>query len=156
MAGNNLDFSRYLDVDVESVERPPSLPTGHYFATITGWTTAERNFGPDRQNVPVLTLAFRIDSADEDVDESALPASGAGGKTASIDYELNDPDKRGQYQLRRIATDVLNLDVKGRQFSDILDEFKGEQVKIFGESVASKKEEGVFFFNVRRVLAVKS
>jgi len=150
-----LDFSKYLDVDVESVPKTlPSVPGGHWFSTIAGWKGAERNYdkatgGPP---TPVVELTFKLTSPDSDVedDESAQKSI---GKLATKDYNLADGS--GQTMLRNLAEDTLGLDVKGLHFSDVLDALKGQEVKVFNNPRAGK-EEGQFYTNITRVLSATS
>ena len=148
------DFSSYLSVDMADVPKTvPSLPGGHYFATVSGWKTAERNYdkatgGPP---TPVVEISFRVTSADEDVDTTLLPAGGGAGKILTKDYRLNDPDRTGQVMLRRLAEETCGLPVKGYDLESLLDALKGSEVKVFNVPRPGQ-EEGQFFPNVTKVL----
>jgi|SRR6185312_1976084 len=150
-----LDFSKYLDVDVESVPKTlPSVPGGHWFATISGWKGAERNYdkatgGPP---TPVVELTFKLTSPDSDVEDEEA-AQRSIGKLATKDYNLADGS--GQTMLRNLAEDTLGLDVKGLHFSDVLDALKGQEVKVFNNPRAGK-EEGQFYTNITKVLGASS
>ncbi len=148
-----VDFSSYLSVDADSIPKSvPSLPGGHFYATIASWKGAERFYeGKGGPATPVVELTFRITGADDDVDTDSLPEGGGVGKTVTKDYQLNDPDKTGIVMLRRLAEDTCGLDVKGLQLSDVLDALKGSEVKVYNEPRAGK-EEGQFFANVKKVL----
>lgn len=150
------DFSRYLDVDVDSIPKSvPSLPLGHYFADITAWKGAERDYdkasgGP---KTPVVEITFKITGADDDVEfiDGGMSPGSEVGKTVTKDYTLNDPDKTGQVMLRRLAEETCQLDVKGLALTDVLDALKGQPVKVYNEPRAGK-EEGQFFTSIKRVL----
>lgn len=146
------DFSAYLDVAVDSVEAPKPLPAGHYFATIAKYEPREVEYEKGVKT-PVLTLSFRISSADEDVEESELPEGGGKGRIVTKDYQLNDPESRGLFAIRRIAEEACGLPIKGYQFEDLLRTMIGQEVKVFNVPRASKTEEGVFYPNIQRVLA---
>jgi len=145
-----LDFSSYLKVDMDSVpKRLPTLPGGHFFADITGWKTGTRNFGEGKQETPVVTILFKITGPDEDVeDPETVPANKVIGK----DYELNDPDRRGQIAIRRLAEDTCDLSVKGLELDGVLDALKGCSVRVFSDPQPNKKEEGEFFDRITKVL----
>lgn len=145
-----LDFSRYLDVPVEDIERPKPLPAGTYFATIIKVENREVEFERGTKT-PVSTISFRITSPDEDVDVDLLPEGGGIGRIVSKDYRLNDPDKQGQWALRRLAEETCQLPGKGKHLSDLLHEIPGQEVKIFNVPRPSKTDEDVSFPNITRV-----
>lgn len=151
-----LDFSRYLDIPVDSVSKTiPSLPLGHYFADVTGWKGAERDYdkkdgGP---KTPVVEVTFKITGADEDVsfEGSTMEPGSEVGKTVVKDYRLNDPDKAGHSMLRRLAEDTIGIPIKGLHFQDMLDAMKGGSVKVYNDPRPGQ-EEGQFFPNIKKVL----
>jgi hypothetical protein len=150
-----LDLTRYLDVEVESISKViPSLPAGHYFADISGWKGAERDFdkasgGP---KTPVIEVTFKITGASDDVTFGPdFPEGSEVGKTVTKDYRLNDPDKAGHTMMRRLAEDTCDIPIKGLHFTDMLDAIKGSSVKVFNDPRPGQ-EEGQFFPNVKKVL----
>lgn len=148
-----LDFSRYLDVPVEDITRPKPLPMGTYFAAIIKQENREVQFEPGVKT-PVTTVSFRLISPDEDVDPDLLPEGNGVGRVVTKDYRLNDPDRQGQWALRRLAEEACNLPGKGKHLQDLLNELPGQEVKIFNNPRPNKNEEGQFFPNVTRVLSV--
>lgn len=142
------DFSKFLHVSAEAIERPKPLPLGHYFATIKSYKTAERDF--DKANggpkTPVVELSFAITSPDTDV-EDFDPAM-LKGAPPTKDYKL--PDQ--MYMIRELAEKACDLPVKGLEFIDVLDALKGQEVKVFNEPRPGR-EEGEFFTNIKRVLS---
>lgn len=145
-----LDFSSYLKVSMDAIpKRLPTLPGGHFFADIQGWKTGTRNFGPEKPETPVVSIAFKITGPDDDVeDPETVPAN----KVVYKDYELNDPDLRGQIAIRRLAEETCGLPVKGYELDGVLDALKGAQVKVFSDPQPNKKEEGEFFDRITKVL----
>lgn len=150
-----LDLSRYLDVPVEDVSKTiPFLPLGHYFADVSGWKGAERDYdkasgGP---KTPVVEVSFKITGADEDVEFGEGSIEGAEvGKTVTKDYRLNDPDRAGHSMLRRLAEDTIGIPIKGLHFSDMLDAMKGGSVRVYNDPRPGQ-EEGQFFTNIKKVL----
>lgn len=148
----NLDFSKYLDVAVEELERPKPLPIGHYFATIQSWKGAEIEFEKGVKT-PVVVVIFKVDSADEDVDLDLLPEGGGKGKLLDKNYRLNDPDKSGQFQLRVLGEETCDIPVKGLHLTDLLDAMKGQDVKLYVDH-RQGQEEGQVFPTVKRILSV--
>jgi hypothetical protein len=150
-----LDFSKYLEVDADAIPKTiPSLPGGHYFAEVTGWKGAERDY--DKKNggpkTPVVEVTFKITGADDDVDFTEdFPSGTEVGKTVTRDYTLNSPDKSGQVMLRRLAEDTCGIAIKGLHLTDMLDAMKGSTVKVYNEPRPGQ-EEGQFFTNIKKVL----
>lgn len=131
-----VDFTKYTDIDMDDIPLvTPSLPAGHYQATIQGWKYAERNY--DKRNggpmTPVVELTFKVVAADDDIEPEDLPEGGGVGKLLTRDYRLNDPDKAGHTQVRRLAEITCGLPVKGYKFPDVLEELKGQMVKIYND-----------------------
>lgn len=157
---SKVDFSKYLDIAVENVEAAKPLPAGHFFATITKWEGKERDYKNGEPPVPVVELSFRTTAPDEDVEPDELPANGGIGVICTKDYRLATPangkvEGGGQAQLRRLAEDQLELAVAGMHLTDVLDALKGQDCRIYNEPRADKKEEGVFYTNITRVLGMK-
>jgi hypothetical protein len=146
-----LDFSRYLDVDVADIPKVlPSVPGGHFFATIQSWKGDERDYakatgGP---KTPVIELTFKFTGADEDVEET--DQSTYMNKLATKDFDLSNG---GQTILRNFAEDTLGLDVKGLHFRDVLDALKGQEVKVFNEPRPNPNVEGQYFTNIKKMFA---
>lgn len=146
------DFSSYLGVKVDTIEAPTAAPNGHYFATFTGWKTAERNYakatgGPP---TPVVELTFKITSPDTDAAEDMPEAAQkAVNKLVTKDYTLNE--EAGMFNLRKFTGDTCGIDTKGLSLEDALNACKGSDVKVYNEPRPGK-EEGQFFNNVTRVL----
>lgn len=154
-----VDFSRYLDVAVEDIEQAKPLPAGHYFAVIKGWKPAERDYKDGNPKVPVVELTFTTTSPDEDVDPDELPNNQGVGVMCTKDYRLATPsggkvEGGGQAQLRRLAEDQLGLSVAGMHLTDVLEAMKGQECRVYNEPRADKKDEGVFYTNITKVLGV--
>lgn len=146
-----LDFSKYLDVQVDTIERPSPPPVGHYFATIKSWKTGERDYakasgGP---KTPVVELTFSLTSPDTDIDEALLPANGIANRLVQKDYSLNE--ENGQFQLRFLAEETCHLDVKGLSLADLLPQLNGQEVKLYLEQRAGQDD--AMFPVVKKVLA---
>lgn len=150
------DFSSYLEASVDDIPKSlPSLPLGHYFATLKDWRTDERFYDKTnpKKGTPVVELIFSVSAADDDVDEGELPAGGVGGRQVRKDYTLNDPDSRGQMGLRRVCEIACGIDGKGLTLQDLLDAAKGSDVKVYNEPRMSKTDDSQFFDNITRVVA---
>lgn len=146
------DFSSYLNVEVDTIEAPTAGPAGHYFATLQGWKSAERNYakatgGPP---TPVVELTFKISGPDTDADEEdSTRAQKMTGKIVTKDYTLSE--EAGMYGLRRFTSETCGVDTKGLHLSDALDACKGADVKVFNAPRAGK-EEGQWYNNITLVL----
>jgi len=147
------DFSKYLDIDVSSIERPRALPGGHFFAQVKGWKPDERNYakaGAPKKLTPVVTVNFTILAAHDDVDAAMVPED-LSKVAASKDYDLSD--ERGLYALRRLTEETVGVDTKGLHLEDALNAIEGGDVLLFNEPRAGK-EEGEFYTNITKVLPV--
>lgn len=150
------DFSSYLTQSVDEIPTSlPSLPLGHYFATLKDWKTDERFYDKSnpKKGTPVVELTFSVQAPDDDVEESDLPAGGVKGRQVRKDYTLNDPDSRGQMGLRRVCEIACGINGKGLQLQDLLDAAKGSDVKVYNEPRVSKTDDSQFFDNITRVVA---
>ena len=147
-----LDFSKYLNVDVDSIEAPAAPPLGHYHAQFVSWKGAERDY--DKANggpkTPVVEVTFKITAPDTDAEEEdAAAAAKAVGRLVSKDYTLSD--EAGMYGLRRLTSETCGVDTKGLALEDALNACKGADVKVFNQPRPGK-EEGVFYTNIKSVL----
>lgn len=151
------DFSTYLGIAVESVERPMPPPLGHYHATIKAWKTDERDYakatgGP---KTPVVEISYTLTSPGSDVDTDLLPPGGIAGRVVSRDYTLND--ETGPYMLRQLGEELCDLDVKGLSLGDMLPLLVGQEVGLYLEQRAgSGNTEGQFFPVVKKVLKAEA
>lgn len=146
-----LDFSRFLKVNVDDIPKTlPSLPGGHFYATIKSWKGAERFYDKEnpKKGTPVIELTFTINSPSDDVDESQLLDGKLPVSIGTRDYNLAEG---GSTHLRNLAEDTLGLDVKGLELEDILDAMRGQECLVYNEPRAGK-EEGQFYTNLKKVL----
>lgn len=152
MAAN---FDSYLDVDVEAIEKPKAPPVGHYFATITGWKGAERFYDKSnpKKGSPVVEVSFKITAPDEDIDPDELEtAQSAIGRTVTNDYGLDDDF--GKSKLRDLGEKTCRLAVKGLRLSDMLNELRGQEVRILLNQRAGSVS-GEFYPQVKGVISAE-
>lgn len=152
-----LNFDQYLNVPVENIEAAKPLPVGHFFATIQSWKGREVDYKDGNPKVPVIELTFKTSAPDEDVDETLLPANGGVGVLVTKDYRLVAPsggkiEGGGQNQLRRLAEETCQLDTKGLNLSDVLEQLKGQEVRVYNEPRPDKNDDAVFYNNITKVL----
>lgn len=150
MAAN---FDSYLDVQVDTIERPKAPPMGHYFADFNSWKSGEKNFGEGKEKTPVITVTFKL-TAPDDTDEDLAAIIGdydPAGRSVDRDYTLNDDG--GMSALRTLGEITCGIDTKGLRLRDLLDACKGSPVKL-ALSQRAGKEEGQFFPKVDKVLKV--
>jgi hypothetical protein len=147
------NFDQYLDIAVESIEKPAAPPIGHWDANTKSWKGVERNFGPERKNVPCIEVTFTLTSAHEDAVESAeaegLDAEKFHGRVVTRDYELSDP--MGLNGLRQLGEVAIGLDTKGLSLRDMLAQLANNPVKLFMDRRPGN-EEGQFYPKVAKIL----
>jgi hypothetical protein len=82
------NFSKtLLDEAVDHVERPKTIPTGSYIATVGQWETGESK----QKKTPFVRFPLRFISALDDVDAEELEAAGGcSGKQARIDFYVTE------------------------------------------------------------------
>ncbi len=137
-----VDFSKYLDVAVESIDKPKPLPIAHYFADIKGWKGAERDYKNGEGLKPVVEVSFAITSADEDADLDLMPEGGCAGRIVTRDYSLDN--ENGPYMLRRLGEEICGLPVKGLSLGDMLPMLIKQPVKLFVTQRPSTKNDDIF------------
>lgn len=152
MAAN---FDAYLDIDVETIERPSPPPIGHWLATIKSGKGKEVNYGEGKDKTPVYELTLTLNSPYEDAiqsaEENGTDANTYNNRLVTRDYTLNE--EGGTFALRQVAEVACELDTKGLKLRDVLAQLPGQQVKIFIDHRAGKGDrEGQFFANVKQVL----
>lgn len=148
---SKIDFSAYTKVALDDIEKPKPLPVGHFLAVFKSWKGAERDYdkaagGP---KTPVVELTFTSLQADDDVEPSDLPTDYE-KKLVTKDYQLNDPN--GMYALKRFVGEICDADTKGLDLEDGLNACRGSTVKLFNDPRPDKKQEGVYYDNIVRVL----
>lgn len=149
MAAN---FDKYLDIPVESIERPSPPPEGHYYASIVSYKQAERDYGKadGRPKSPVMEITFKLASAFDDVNPDFLPEGGIAGRLVQKDYQLDD--QIGQSQLRQLGEDLCDLDVKGLRLRDLLAQLPGQEVKLYMSTRDDKTDPDIKWPVVKKVL----
>jgi hypothetical protein len=146
-----VDFSNYLAKPVEEIERPSPPPVGHYIGTIKKWTPRERNFGEGREKTPVIELTITNLIPCDDALENDADPDVVRNKIVTKDYDLSDP--QGQYGLRRIGEEALELDCKGLSLGDLLPLFIDGQVKLHHDHrMGTGDNEGVAFSKVGKIM----
>lgn len=148
-----VDYSKFLDVEVENIEAPKPPPVGHYHATIKSHKVAERNYDKATGGAPtpVVELTFALTSPGDDVDTDLLGEDGLKGKLVSRDYRLSGDDGAGLHQLRKLGEETCGLAVKGLRLGDMLPSLIGQEVQVYVEHRAGS-EEGQLFTQVKKVL----
>lgn len=149
----SVDFSKYLGVQVDTIEAPRAAPEGHYLGTFVKWAPAERNYnkatgGPP---TPVIELTLKCTATlDDAIEADSTAAEKAIGRLFTKDYALDDD--AGLYAIRRFASEACGVDTTGLSIADGLDAAKGSDVKFFNKPRPGK-EEGVFYNNVTSIFA---
>ena len=109
-----MNFADALDVDVNSVEKPKSLPQGTYVWTVTKVPSITQN---KSQEWDVVEFLVRVVSAESDVDPDDLDAFGSvTGVTNRVAFmSPTAPDKKHDrektiYRIKQFLTEVLKVD----------------------------------------------
>lgn len=144
------DFTSFLKVKADTIERPRPLPNGHYYADFIKWEAAERNFAPKGEPpkmTPLVTCSFKVTAAADDVEGAPTEL----GQVVTRDYTLND--ERGRWGLRAMAEDACGVPAKGLDLDELLDAALKSNVKVFNEQRAGRGEDADSFYNnITRVL----
>lgn len=110
----DVDFGALLDVQVDSVERPPVFPAGPYTATV-----AAHEFGTSSQKgTPYCRYEIKLISPQEGVDQELFEAAGgmeklAARKNMNLDFYLTEDAK---YRLREFLENTLEINCSGSTF----------------------------------------
>jgi hypothetical protein len=150
MAAN---FDKYLDVDVESIEKPEPPPIGHYYVDIKDWKTGERDY--DKSNggpkTPVAELQFVNFEPSDDVDPSDLEAWGRdlSKVRGTKDFRIAGDEAFG---IRAVGENICGINVKGLKLRDLLNELKGQRVKVATSHRVDKNDENNVYLNIDKVL----
>jgi hypothetical protein len=122
-----VNFGALLQKPMDAVKRPTAKPPGTYFAKIKDYKFDESK----KQKTPYVRFALTNVTAGPDVDASMLvDAEGApidlSKWSPNKDYYLTD---EALYRLKDLI-ESLDINTKGRQFSEVLPELKGLPVQI--------------------------
>ncbi len=149
---SEVNFTDLLSKQVESVERPPVFPAGHYLSTILGHKLDTST----NKGTPYCRFEVKLISPGEDVDEDLFEA--AGGQEAldkkkplNHDFYLTAD---AFYRLREFLEDGLKLGVSGRNFDEVIPETTNMSylAKI---KLAAGTREGEYYMNINDYAATE-
>lgn len=113
-----VDFGKLLSVQVDSVERPPLFPAGHYRTLVQSYELDESS----RKKTPYCRFNCKLLAPGEDVDMDLFEDAGGIAKlnerkTLRYDFYLT-PD--AYYRLREFLEEGLALNCAGRAFDQVI------------------------------------
>lgn len=152
-AKSKVDYSEYLNVNVEDVPDKVAPPVGHYEARIKSLRNRDIDFNQGEGPLPHLTVDFALGNPLDDVDPSGVDMKALKGLLVSKDYRLDDGT--AQRWVRDFATGALHLPTKGLQLSDIIREHlpSCDVILEMDQRAGKGEREGQFFPQVKKVLA---
>lgn len=151
-----LDYDKYLKVPTDSLEGSPALPAGHFHARITGHRLRSVDYKQGNGEEPVVTINFQVLSPDTDVDLEGYDVDKfpLNKQKPAKDFSLTDANDLKR--LRNVAEVACNLNIKGQQLEDTLNDLKGQEVMIHSQPRAGKGErEGEWFSNIDKILPIE-
>lgn len=107
-----VDFRKLLDKPMDEIKRPPSLPAGTYFGTVTKYEFGESN----NKKTPYLRLLLNVTSAGEDVDQEALKEIDLSKKQLRKDFYIT-PD--AEYRIKEFL-ESCQIPTTGRALGEAI------------------------------------
>lgn len=146
-----VDVRDLLSRPTDSFERPPNLPNGHYYGTISNFAFDKAR---NENKTDFCRIFFKLEGPGEDLqaDETAEEA------LSKIDFSRRElrrdfyitPD--AMYRLRNFCDAVLGKE-QGRSFGERLPELKGKRVLIQVTSRQDRNDPEVEYNDVGNVVA---
>lgn len=152
-----VDFRSLLSKPLDDVKRPPALPAGTYYGTITGHKFAESRFADQETGEKHAVVHFTLSSieASPDVDEGMLAAAVDGGKPLAqrvMTAEL--PLSGGNEWITKSFLESLDIPCAGRGFGETIPETLNQRVMFSVTQRADKNNIEVQYNDVRSLRAV--
>lgn len=116
----DVDFKALLDVQVDSVERPPTFPAGSYNAVVVAYEYGTSS----KKGTPYCRFEIRLSSPQEGVDPDLFEEAGgmeklADRKNMNLDFYLTNDAK---YRLRKFLENTLEINCSGSTFDQKIPE----------------------------------
>jgi len=138
-----VDFSNLLTKPVDTIERPPVLPAGHYFGSV-----AKYEFGESSQKkTPYLRVHVQLHSPDADIDPESIAKIDLSKRTLRSDFFLTED------ALYRLKDFLISCEVKteGRTLNEVIPEIINAQVK--AQVTITPSQDGSDFYNNIKTLS---
>ncbi len=139
---DEVNLSELLQVQVESVERPPTFPVGPYNAIVMSHELGKSS----QKGTPFCRFFIKLLNPHEGVDEDLFDEAGGMEKLLTrkemrLDFYLT-PD--AMYRLREFLEDTCQLSCSGRNFDVVIPEANNTEITIEIGHQAGQKEGEVF------------
>jgi hypothetical protein len=117
-----VDFNALLSKPAEEFRRPPSLPAGSYFGTIT-----EYKFDQTREKqTPYVRFTFKNLEAGPDIDSDDLQGIDVAKRSMSTDFYITED---ALFRLREFL-ESLGIPASGRTLTEMIPESVGMSVQL--------------------------
>lgn len=125
----SLDFSKYLSIKGNEVEKPKPIPIGTYYGFIRSFKGEERQYNKDDKNdkTPVISFTIHKFTASDDVDQTELGEfKGLENRVLTRDFSLRED------QIYRLDEFLTSLGISGddRTFGDRLNDTVNQPVMV--------------------------
>ncbi len=117
-----VNYRELLSQPSDSFQRPPSMPAGHYIATIKTHQFDKSS----KKATPLVRFLFSPREATSDVDEEALANVDLTEKELRKEFYITP---KALWRLNKFLDDVLGPQ-EGRSFDERIPEVKGVEVQI--------------------------
>lgn len=153
-----VDFRTLLAKPLDDVKRPPALPAGTYFGTITKHAYGESRFTDQEtgEKHAIVTFTLTGIEAGEDVDQDQLKLAEADGKPLGARVMSAEmPLQGGNEWITKSFLDSLGIATAGRGWGDTIPETTNQRVMFtITQRLGKGATEGVVFNDVRNLRAV--
>ena len=153
-----VDFRQLLSKPLDDIKRPPALPAGTYFGTITKHSYGESRFADQETGDKHGVVTFQLSSieAGEDVDQellkTALEVEGKSLAQKTLMGEL--PISGGKEWITKQFLEGLDIPTQGRGFGDTIPETMNQRIMFTVTQRMDKNNPEVSYNDVRNLRAV--
>ena len=117
-----VDFRQLLSKPLDEVKRPPALPAGTYYGTVTKFEFGESN----EKKTPYLRLSLAVASAGDDVDQEGLKDIDLTKKQLRKDFYIT-PD--AEYRIKEFL-ESCSIPTAGRALGEAIPDCMNASVVI--------------------------
>lgn len=148
-----VDFRQLLSKPLDEVRRPPALPAGTYFGTITGHKFDESPWADKETGLkePQVIFSIRITSHGEDVSPADFAEARGQGKLTQRAFPLDGPNVWST----KTFLEGLGIATAGRTFDTTIPETTGANVMFELTQRPDKNNPERVFNDVRNVRAAQ-
>jgi hypothetical protein len=146
-----IDFKKLLSKPLDDVTRPPALPPGTYYGTITKHTFQESPW-TDRETgekEPQVNFFISIGEVGDDVDAQEAKAAGANGKLVNRAFSIAE----GKEWPLKMFLEGLGITTEGKTLDSAIPETSGSSVMFEITQRVDKNDPSRVFNDVKNVRA---